>query len=119
MNEALDNPEYFGWRSGVRQDFVGGGVRFCLVRPSQDDMIVMSDLSPNAGWTQHVQDRNAAIEHWFQLEEGAARALLDALSAHFGGSGDVRLARQDLVSERKRVDQLTTALITIATKEPS
>lgn len=52
------------------------------------------------------------------LTEAEARALLEALAAHFGGMGPARAARDDLLHERKRVDKLTDALIVIATTPP-
>lgn len=39
-----------------------------------------------------------------RLPEDMARALLDALSRHFGGSTDVQTLRGDYLAERKRVD---------------
>lgn len=110
--------QYEGWRSGVQQDFAGGGIRFCLVRVGPDQLTVMDELKPN-GFVGNGRliNRGELVEDWFTIPDGAARALLDALSAHYGGTGDARLARQDLAVERKRVDLLTTALITIATKD--
>lgn len=47
--------------------------------------------------------------------DGEARALLEALAAHFGGTGPAKAARDDLQHERGRVDKLTEALIYVAT----
>lgn len=52
------------------------------------------------------------------LTEAEGRALLEALAAHFGGSGPAQAAREDLLHERKRVDKLTDALIFVATTPP-
>ena len=41
-----------------------------------------------------------------RIPEDLARALLDALSQHFGGSSDVRSLRNDYDAERRRVDKL-------------
>lgn len=117
----MTNPQelqYEGWRSGIQQDWPGGGIRFCLARVGGDQVTVLNDLKPGGfAGSGRTLDPGAAIEDWFTIPDGAARALLDALSAHYGGTGDARLARQDLAVERKRVDQLTTALISIATKD--
>lgn len=43
-----------------------------------------------------------------------ARALLDALAQHFGGTGDVRQLRKDHDAERARVDKLIGTLSTVA-----
>jgi hypothetical protein len=40
--------------------------------------------------------------------------LLDALSRHFGGTGDVRQLRKDHDAERARVDKLIGTLSTVA-----
>lgn len=48
------------------------------------------------------------------LAEPEARALLEALAAHFGGTGPAKAARDDFLHERGRVDKLTDALIGIA-----
>lgn len=45
------------------------------------------------------------------LTDPEARALLETLAAHFGGSGPAKAARDDLLHERQRVDKLTDALI--------
>lgn len=44
------------------------------------------------------------------LEDGEARALLDALTRHFHGAEDTRALRRDYDDERKRVDRLTDTL---------
>lgn len=41
-----------------------------------------------------------------------ARALLDALAAHYAGASDVRQLRADYMAERARVDRLIAVLIT-------
>jgi hypothetical protein len=48
-----------------------------------------------------------------------ARALLDALQIHYGGESNARASRADLLAERARVDKMTDALITIATRGPA
>jgi hypothetical protein len=44
------------------------------------------------------------------IPDEVARALLDALSAHYGGTGDTRALRRDYDAERARVDRLIAAL---------
>jgi hypothetical protein len=44
------------------------------------------------------------------IPDDVARALLDALSAHYGGTGDTRALRRDYDAERARVDRLIAAL---------
>lgn len=50
------------------------------------------------------------------LPSGMARALLDALAQHFGGTGDVRQLRKDHDAERARVDKLIGTLSEVATR---
>lgn len=50
----------------------------------------------------------------FHLPEGADRALLEALNAHFGNVEDARMLRKDHDAERARVDKLTDAMVEIA-----
>lgn len=50
------------------------------------------------------------------IPDGVARALLDALAAHYGGTGDTRMLRSDYDRERARVDKLTDTLIELVTR---
>lgn len=50
-----------------------------------------------------------------RLPEHVARALLDGLCAHFGGTTEVLTARRDLQAANARTDRLIDALITCAT----
>lgn len=45
------------------------------------------------------------------IPDDVARALLDELSRHYGGTGDTRVLRRDYDAERARVDLLIGALI--------
>jgi hypothetical protein len=47
----------------------------------------------------------------FTLDEDEARALLDALAQHFGGTAEVQTLRRDYLDERGRVDRLINHLI--------
>lgn len=41
-----------------------------------------------------------------RIPDGVARALLDALAQHYGGTSDTRTLRADYMAERARVDRL-------------
>jgi hypothetical protein len=41
-----------------------------------------------------------------RLPEHVARALLDALAEHFGGTSEVQTLRKDYLAERSRVDKM-------------
>lgn len=45
-----------------------------------------------------------------KLDDDLARALLDALAAHYGGTSDTRQLRRDYEAERARVDRLLELL---------
>jgi hypothetical protein len=106
------------WRAGVHQDYLMGNVRFCLVQLVGDDhMNVVTQLGSGGG-VRETRPAHSDVE-FLSLPESAARALLDALSQHFGGTGDTRQMRRDLDAERKRVDKLTDAVIAIATTNGS
>ena len=105
------------WRAGVQQDYMGGGIRFALVQPFGDGRRRVLKSFDGTWNGDEIVEGNTLVENWHMLPEAAARALLDALSQHFGGTGDTRQMRRDLDAERKRVDKLTDALIKIATRE--
>jgi hypothetical protein len=48
------------------------------------------------------------------LPYDSGRALLEALTRHYNGAEDTRQLRKDYDAERKRVDDLTSALVSIA-----
>lgn len=58
-----------------------------------------------------VDDTAVYTEPSLTMPEPMARALLDGLAAHFGGTGELLTLRRDYEAERKRVDQMIDALI--------
>lgn len=52
----------------------------------------------------------------FRMPVEMALVLLDALAEHFGGTSSGRLAREDFVHERGRVDRLIETVTTIAVR---
>lgn len=61
-------------------------------------------------------DNSYVQDPTLRLPDHIGRALLDALSAHYGGVADVRQNREDLLAERKRVDALVGVVSQIALK---
>lgn len=55
---------------------------------------------------QDIEDEAVYREPTLRLPESMARALLDALAAHFGGTGEVQTLRKDYLAERARVDKM-------------
>jgi hypothetical protein len=104
------------WRVGVHQDYPTSGLRLVLARPWADGRVEVITALTATGPEHVVRDGDETITgDALTIPEGAARALLDALAQHFGGTGDTRQMRRDLDAERRRVDVLTHALITVAT----
>jgi hypothetical protein len=56
------------------------------------------------------EQSSATQQPTLRLPEDMARALLDALAAHFGGTSDVQTLRKDYVAERARVDKMIAHL---------
>lgn len=115
--------DYDMWRAGVQQDWANASLRLCIVRTlGQGQIQVVKAINADDGLTFdrgvefETQDQSQQVQHWLSLPDGAARALLDALSQHYGGTGDTRQVRRDLDAERSRVDKLTDAVIDIARK---
>jgi hypothetical protein len=64
-------------------------------------------------WDEIEQD-GSTVEPTMRLDNGTARALLDALASHYEGAEDTRALRRDYDAERKRVDKLADAVVSIA-----
>ncbi|MEW2383360.1 hypothetical protein AB0873_14895 [Micromonospora sp. NPDC047707] len=65
-----------------------------LGQPVEIVMRTLGDDEQHAGWHEPT----------LRLPEPMARALLDALAKHFGGTSDVLTLRKDYMAERARVD---------------
>jgi hypothetical protein len=93
-------------RAHVEEHFPGG-VGIYLGR--QDDGI-RTQIRFTEQTTEILGAANARPPS-FTLEEDEARALLDALAQHFGGTAEVQTLRRDYLEERRRVDRLINHLI--------
>ena len=103
-------------------------IREQLVSDALDVFIVMQQ----DGLRRLLHMENSAVFHWdevgppgaaisdaileptFVLPFDSGRALLDALVRHYQGAEDTRQLRKDYDAERKRVDTVTSELISIA-----
>lgn len=74
-----------------------------------DEPVALVELGFHSARWQPV-DPDATSPPTITIPDEVARALLDALSAHYGGTGDTRALRRDYDAERARVDRLITAL---------
>lgn len=96
----------------VSEDFARGGINVVIGirgRSESDSTVVVTQLSTDYHKTQALEPHVVAPAIF--LSDEIARPLLDALAAHYGGSGDTRMLRRDYDAERKRVDTLVEALI--------
>nr|MDT0660843.1 hypothetical protein [Micromonospora sp. DSM 115978] len=59
---------------------------------------------------REVDDAESQGAPTLRIPEEMARALLDALSAHFGGTSEVMTLRADYRAERDRVDRMINYL---------
>ncbi|HEY0641253.1 MAG TPA: hypothetical protein VGD67_26795 [Pseudonocardiaceae bacterium] len=112
------------WRAHILPDPYAGGVRVALTRRLYRDPTVQvvlaldpaeraAGLSPRGTRTVEIpeSERGPDPHELPLLDDDMARALLDALAAHYGGTGDTRQLREDYDAERGRVDRLIGALI--------
>lgn len=91
---AETDPMFLGVRIAVRRPTLDGGGT--VLTWAQPDAKMVTE-----GGTQ--LDDNV----WLRLHEDDARAMYEALAAHFGGTGhDTRALRKDYDAERARVDRL-------------
>lgn len=92
-------------RVHVRDDFMFGRV-MVGVRLDGDRFIQWGEQTVSTLDPMVVQPDDA----WLPLDEAVARALLDALAAHFGAGTDLASLRRDYNAERSRVDKFIAHL---------
>lgn len=96
-------------RAGVvRNDPIGMGVEVAIGYVGPDSATAVIELGfRGARWEScEAHERLPTIT----IPDDVARALLDALSTHYGGAADTRTLRRDYEDERKRVDKLISYL---------
>lgn len=104
----------FGSQVYVQQSFqMLQGIGLWLVERRQYDAVPVTTVGQPAEIVYADQPEHAAAPErpTLLLSDDMGRALLDALSAHYGGHSDVRSLRKDYDAERKRVDKLTDAIV--------
>ena len=112
----MSDPFAYGPTDGVptrvfiEQDYValGGGVQVWLTqtRNNSGGPVTTIGQPVDIVMVDHPDHTAPPTEPTMRLPENAARALLDALSKHFGGTTDVMSLRRDYDAERKRVDRM-------------
>lgn len=92
-------------RAYVQRDFARFGVSVWLGRFGDEtvDLVEPSELVLR----RTSRDEAATVqEPSLRIPEDMARALLDALTEHFGGYSDMQRLHADYQAERKRVDKM-------------
>lgn len=98
------------YRAYIEHDYARHGVSIHIANRQHRDGAVISYVLQPAVLEWVPAEENAHSQPGLNLPENVARALLDALSAHFGGTSDTRQLRSDFEHERGRVDRLITHL---------
>jgi hypothetical protein len=116
----VTDDENDGWRAHVLYEdrvlYEDGALRMALGRRigrGAHECVVGIDAA--GGLTLKLAEEGTQVPT-FLLPSTVARALLDALAQHFGGTGDVRQLRKEHDAERARVDKLIATLSTVATR---
>lgn len=95
-------------KAQVLSDFMIDGVSVLLGERRGDGMYVVAPVP--LACVPHPEHAN--VEPTFCLPDDMARALLQALSEHYGGAAvDARALRADYDAERRRVDRLIDKLL--------
>lgn len=92
-------------RAYVTQDFPRG-VAVHLVQERGQDRYAVGLPTDIVFRDQDADAAGTYQEPTLRLPESIARALLDALAAHFGGTAEVQTLRGDYLAERARVDKM-------------
>lgn len=102
------------WRVRIVPDAAADGVAIQIVRRNESASF---QLLFAVKQDTRVEPGEAMPRPSLVLHDDLGRALLDALAEHYGGASPGRQQRADFEHERRRVDRLTDALITITTKD--
>lgn len=112
-------------RAYIREDFPGMYLEISLVQVSDDvPRRILRIVDADAGvyrWEDLPEQPPRDLTPTLQIGDSEARALLEALTRHYGGAEDTRALRRDYDAERTRVDTLTAALVDVTRRlaEPS
>lgn len=103
-------------RAHIQTDYTVGGVAIQIVRPHASGSVDTADVvhGGRLEWVTRSPEASLTVPDYaptLRLDDATARALLDALADHYGGTNGVRTIREDFLHERGRVDRLITALI--------
>jgi len=89
------------WRVQVQNDFAAYGVAITIGDKINSTLLV---AKPVVLQLEEIPPMIMA-DPTLRIEDGLAKALLDALSRHYAGTSDSRMLREDYLHERGRVDK--------------
>ncbi len=98
-------------RAYVNNDFPRDQVVIYLGERCDDGRVSVGEPTDIVFRTMEPMEAAAERGPTLRLSESMARALLDALVAHFGGTAEVQTLRKDYLHERARVDKMIEHLI--------
>lgn len=100
------------WRTTVRYDPASDALRVVVGRQNGQFVEYLKSIDSTGGVVRSCELNEAPplAEVELRITELVAKALLEALAEHFGGTGDTRTLRKDYEAERARVDRLLEKL---------
>lgn len=105
------------WRAGVlHEDPASMSLVIALGTTGPNGTRKVTAITADGVETDAV-DEAVVWDRPLRMPTAAAQVLYDALARHFGGTSNSRQLRADYDAERARVDKLTDAVLTIATRE--
>lgn len=113
-------------RAFIREDLPGMFLHIHLIQESDGTpcrILRIDDAGAHTTyrWEDLPERPGPDIAPTLQVGDSEARALLEALSAHYSGASDMRTLRADLDYERRRIDELMAlmgAVITSGMRQP-
>ena len=100
------------WRAGVVFDNpVSLGVEVAIAETRSDGAAQVVVSLASAQGLRYERIESMAQPPTIFIPHEIARALLDALSSHYGGASDTRTLRRDFEHERGRVDLMIKYLV--------
>lgn len=106
-------------RAYIREDLLTLSLAVSLVeqrdgeRPTRILRVLKGGDDTTYRWDDVPDSPGEPVEPTLRIGDSEARALLEALTRHYGGADDMRALRRDYDAERKRVDMLTMELTTV------
>lgn len=101
------------WRAYARYNPVNMNVSIVIGRPGHDGAQYLTELGSASRFAtfEHRDYADNGPPPELHISEDIAKALLEALAGHFGGTEDTRTLRKDYLAERARVDKFIDRVV--------